>query len=133
MESTNEDPAVQKNMHGCLTAWLLLLLLGNLFLTLVYLVGGDMRPFLVPEESHYFIFILFAILGIANVYFTLLLFQWKKWGFWGYIITTIVTLILNISLGMPLGQALAGLFGLAILYIMLQTSKGDLSAWEHLE
>lgn len=133
MESTNENQDVQKNMHGCLTAWLLLLLLGNAFLTLVYLIGGDMRPLLVPEESHYFIFILFAILGIANAYCTLLLFQWKKWGFWGFIITSIAALILNVSLGMPLGQALSGLFGLAILYIMLQTSKGDLSAWEQLE
>jgi hypothetical protein len=132
MESTNENVA-PKERNGIVTAWLLLMLLGNLFVALVYLVGGDGRPFLAPEETPYILFILLGALSIANAYFAILMVGWKKSGFRGFVITTMIALIVNISIGVPVGRALIGLFGIAILYIILQFPKNNVSAWENLE
>ena len=77
--------------------------------------------------------ILLAILGIANVIFAILLFKWKKIGFWGFVATSIVALFINLSIGLGIAQSLFGLVGIVILYFVLQIKKDDVTTWNNLE
>ena len=133
METMNENPNVIKQRHGCLTAWLVLMIILNSLTAIVYLFAGDMIAKNLPGGISTPMLILLAILGIANVCFSVLLFQWKKWGFLGFIITSIGALIINLSIGLGIGQSLFGLVGLAILYGILQIKKDNVTAWENLE
>ena len=77
--------------------------------------------------------ILLGIICIANVIFSVMLFQWKKLGFWGFIITSIGAFIINLSIGLGIVQSLFGLVGIAILYGVLQIKKDNIPAWDNLE
>jgi hypothetical protein len=68
-----------------------------------------------------------------NVVFSVMLFLWKKWGFWGFIITSIGAFAINLSIGLGVGQSIAGLVGIAVLYGVLQIKKDNISAWANLE
>jgi hypothetical protein len=72
-------------------------------------------------------------LGIGNVVFSILLFKWMKIGFWGFLITSIGALIINLSIGLGIGQSLFGLVGIAILYGVLQIKKDNVPAWDNLD
>lgn len=76
--------------------------------------------------------VLLGIIGIANVVFSVLLLQWKN-GFWGFIVTSIAALIINLYLGLGIGQSVFGMVGIAILYFVLQIKKNDVTAWDNLE
>ena len=56
--------------------------------------------------------IILALMGIANVIFAVLLFKWRKIGFWGFLLTSIVALAINLNIGMSIGQSLLGLVGI---------------------
>jgi len=100
---------------------------------MVYLFAGDMITKNLPKSISYPMSISLALLGIANVIFSVLLLQWKKLGFWGFTVTSILTFIVNINIGLGVGQSLFGLVGIAILYGVLQIKKGNATAWDNLQ
>lgn len=58
--------------------------------------------------------------------------QWKKWGFWGYCVTSIFSIIVSIGFGMPIHKSLAiGILSILILYGVLQIG-GKKKAWKRL-
>ena len=77
--------------------------------------------------------ILLTIIGIANVMFAILLLRWNKSGFWGFVMSAIAALIVNLRVGLGIGQCLLGLAGIGILYAVLQIKQDDISAWDNLE
>ena len=74
------------------------------------------------------------ILGIStvlNMVFAVALFKWKKWGFYGFIGTTIIAGIVNLSLGIgPL--SLLGFSGIPILYGILRIGN-ERAGWHQLD
>jgi hypothetical protein len=62
----------------------------------------------------------------------LLYLNGKKWGFWGFIASSIVALFVNLSIGMGIGQSLLGLVGIALLYGVLHIGKEN-KGWPQLE
>jgi len=133
METNTENPTVAKQRHGCLTAWLILIIIGSSASSLMYFFARDMVTENLPADTSPIMLILLGILGIGNVIFAVLLFQWKKLGFWGFVLTSIGALIINFYIGLPIGQSAFGLAGIAILYAILQIKKEDVSGWENLE
>jgi len=119
-----------KSRHGCLTAWLVLMLLGNSISVLIYLVGSESIRMRVPTMSAA-LFPVLIVLGVINVVCTIALFQWKKWGFWGFCASGAVTFIINMSAGLIFG-AFMGLAGLALLYAVLQIGTEN-KGWPQLE
>jgi len=77
--------------------------------------------------------ILLGILSVVNAIFAVMLLQWKKIAFWGFIGTSIIVLIINLSIGLGIGQSLFGLVGIAVLYGILQIKKDNVTAWKNLE
>lgn len=127
MENSNA-----KERHGCVTAWLIFMIVVNSIVALLYLLGSGMIAENLPGVSGATILIS-GLLSIANVVFAVLLLQWKKIGFFGFAGISVVALALNVSSGMSVGQSLLGLVGVAILYGILQIKQNDKSAWENLE
>jgi hypothetical protein len=70
--------------------------------------------------------------AIANIAFAVALFRWQRWGFYGFIATSAIALITNLSLGVGIGPSLFGLIGIALLYWVLNMG-GTNKAWTHLK
>jgi hypothetical protein len=86
---------------------------------------GDVEPWLMP---------VMGALALVNVVFATALLKWKKWGFHGIAVMTVVALVLNLAGGLPAGNSFSGLIGIFILYVILQVKGGDgVKAWDHLE
>ena len=128
-ESTNEP----KQRHGCVTAWLLMIIISNSLTAFIYLFGGNAFVKTLNGGVSTPMLILLTTFGIANVLFAVMLFRWRKWGFWGFLITSICTLGINLNIGLSVVQSILGLFGVVVLYGVLQIKEEDKTAWGNLE
>ena len=120
-----------KQRHGCLTAWLIFVITANALGSLVYFFDSSVVASTLPSSKTWAIPVI-AVLGVANIAFAIALFQWKRWGFYGLVLSTLIGFAVNIAIGTNPAEALVNLIGLAILYGVLQigdTNKG----WPQLE
>lgn len=122
-----------KQRHGCATTWLLLLIFANSFAAVLTLFSGDVLSQSIPEGISNTALIMTVLVSISNVFFAISLFQWKKWAFWGLVITSIAMFVINLNLDLGIGQASIGLFGVAILYVLFQIKKDNVTSWNNLE
>ena len=122
-----------KQRHGCVTAWLILVIIGNSVTALVYLFANELITQNLPIEIPNSMMIALAILGIGNVIFAIMLLKWKKTGFWGFIVTSILAMIINLIIGVGVFQSLLGLISIGLLYAILQFKMAGVSAWDNLE
>ncbi|MFT4661649.1 MAG: hypothetical protein ACI8XB_001929 [Patiriisocius sp.] len=122
-----------KQRHGCVTACLILMIVANSLAAISYLFAGDLVSQNFPGGISSSLLILLAIMGIGNVIFSVLLYNWKKIGFWGFLLTSLVALVINLSLGLGIAQSIFGLAGIAILYGVLQIKQENATAWDNLD
>jgi hypothetical protein len=117
--------------HGCLTAWLIFMIVANSATALItpFTLSGMREAGLTPSSVTIGIIILCAV---ANVGFAIALLRWHKWAFYGFIVTSIIAFAINISIGIGVGRALVGLIGVALLYLMLNIG-GEKKAWPRLK
>lgn len=120
-----------KQRHGCLTAWLIFMIVMNALASLAYLFGGSLIAETTPGLPGWAIWG-FAFFSILNVIFAIALFTWKKWGFWGFCASSGVVFFLNIFSGINILSAVFGLIGIAILYGVLQIGNEN-KGWAQLE
>lgn len=131
MEPINENQNVAKKRHGCVTTWLIIMIIVNFLTAINYLFNSESVIVNFPSNTPISIVILLGILGIANVIFAILLLKWKKIGFWGFTIASLIVLIINLSIGLGI-WSFFGLIGIAVLYGVLQIKKNDVPAWDNL-
>jgi hypothetical protein len=122
---------MQKQRHGCLTAWLVLVIVSNSVVTLIYLLGSSSIARTIPTTRGWLIPVL-GVLGAANVAFAIALFLWKRWGFYGFVATSAIAFAINLAIGINVVQAVFGLAGVAILYAVLQIGNEN-KGWPQLE
>ena len=120
-----------KNRHGCLTAWLVLMIIANSATALAYLVGRDEIQKTLPNAPGW-AFPVLIIFALFNLVCAIALFKWQKWGFWGFCVSAVVALFVNFSIGLGVGSSLGGLVGVALLYGVLQIGK-DNKGWPQLD
>ena len=121
----------KKNRHGILTAWLVLMIIGNANSALenfLYMVGSEDISLGLPM----WMFLTLVALAIFNLICTIELFLWKKWAFWGLVGSSIIIVFINLSVGLGIGLSLSGLVGIALLYGMLQIGDEN-KGWPQLE
>jgi len=121
----------EKQRHGCLAAWLIAMVVMSTFAVFVYFLAGGFLLEMLPEASAWSIYAL-AALALFNLGFAFALWNWKKWGFWGYCATSAAAFVINLVIGTGIGPSLMGLFGLVILYGVLQIGR-DNKGWPQLE
>jgi hypothetical protein len=120
-----------KQRHGCLTAWLAIMIIANSLTGLAYLLWGAAIKSNLPKAPAWAIPTLVTAC-IANVVFSFALLRWKKWGFFGFVGSSIVTLVVNLTIGLSLGSVLLGAVGVALLYGVLQIGY-EKKGWTQLE
>ncbi|MCP4166768.1 MAG: hypothetical protein GY759_12875 [Chloroflexi bacterium] len=120
-----------KNRHGGLTAVLVVMVIANLGILAAYLfsLGGTRET--LPEIPPWSIPVL-IVFGVINLVCAIALFRWKKWGFWGLLVMSVVLFFFNLSFGIGVRGALPGLLGPVILYGVLQLGE-EKNGWCQLE
>jgi hypothetical protein len=109
---------------GCLTAFLIFMLILNPLTALYYLFSGSTLRQALPTLPAWAIPTL-AILAIANFVFALAIWKWKKWGLYGFAATSLIVFVINlISIGFF--PALSGLIGLGLLVFLLRNVWGQM-------
>ncbi len=73
-----------------------------------------------------------VLCAVANIVFALALLRFMKWGFYGFVVTSVVALVVNMSMGLGLFRSLLGLVGIAILYGVLNIGQTN-KAWPRLK
>ena len=122
-----------KQRHGCLTAWLIYLIIAYSIVSITYFFNTDEISEISPYKTSKNILLIYGSLGILSIVFCILLFKWVRLGFWGILITSIIVLITQIINGHGIFQPLIGLFSIIVLYALLQLKKGNVSSWNNLE
>ena len=127
-------PISNKQRHGCLTAYLVVILIMNVGTLAFYMVGknalqsADTGVPPIPDWA----FITLVALGIGNIICIGALFRWKIWGFWGIACLAVGALLVNLQLGFSLTEVVSGLSGVVILYFVLNIGR-DNKGWPQLE
>ncbi len=134
MEILDEVPQNQnKQRHGCVTAWLVFMIIVNSISGLANIFYNDIIARQIGNSSAGMFIVLLGVLGLLNVLFAVFILKWKKMGFWGFAGTSVVACVINVAVGLPVGQSLFGLIGMGILYAILQFSANNKTAWENLD
>jgi hypothetical protein len=120
-----------KQRHGCLTTWLVLMMILNSLASALYFLGSATLRQNYPSAPDWAATVLFAM-SIVNIVCGIALFRWKKWGFFVFIATSAVGFMINLIIGLNIFQALLGLIGVAALYGVLQIGKEN-KGWTQLE
>ena len=106
------------------------MIIANAATALMYLLGSAAIKQNFPSAPGW-AFPVLAVLGIVNIVCAVALFQWKKWGFFGFLATSIVTFVVNLMVGLNIFQAILGLAGVAVLYGVLHIGK-ERKGWAQL-
>jgi hypothetical protein len=121
--------------HGCLTAWLVLMIIANTLTALSYVFLTLILSKTVhsprPHTPAWALSVL-TVGCIANIVFAVALFRWKRWGFFGFLGTAILALVVNLRIGIKPAMVMIGVCGIMILYAVLQIG-GDKKGWDQLE
>ena len=122
---------VPKQRHFLLTAWLVFMIVANGATAVItpMLVGNIQQA--LPTFPAWMVWPI-TLSAVVNVAFAIALFNWKKWGFFGFLVTSVATFAQNIYVGIGIPRTVLGLMGLAILYGVLQIG-GQKSGWSQLE
>jgi len=123
----------KKQRHGCVTAWLIFMIIANSASSLLYLLASEIVVQNLPGSIPTSMILSLGILGVVNVISAVMLLNWRKIGFWAFIVTGLASMGINISIGLGVGQSIVGLFGIAVLFGILQIKKDEKSTWENLE
>lgn len=121
----------QKRRHGCVTAWLLLMIFSNSLVTLAYLFAQGAIAKTLPSGDKWAVPTV-TLIGILNIVLIIALLRWKKLGFFGLVCTAIATFLIDITIGVNAGYAIFGLAGVVLLFVLLQIG-GERSAWDQLD
>lgn len=119
----------EKHRHGCLTAWLALIIILNALVAGVYLFWMITRADTQMPGWGLPVYILGSI---CYVVCAIALFYWKKWGFYGIAAMALIIIVVNLVIGLSFVQALTGLLGIIVLYGVLQIG-GEKKGWSQLE
>lgn len=122
----------ENKRHLFLTIWLSLLVISNLLLGLSYLIRTESIHQLVPTAPLWVIKIEGGFM-LFNFICAVALFQYKKWGFWGFCITAVIACFLNVFYcGVSLLVAvMSGIFSILLLYFALNVGQ-ERKAWTKL-
>jgi hypothetical protein len=132
MDILNDPQEGMKERHGCVTAWLIFMIVANSIVVITYLFARGMIQKNLPAAIPSWAFIALGLMGIANIIFAAALLKWKKWGFWGFVLTSIIAAGINLEIGTGVLQTLLGLAGVIVLFAILRIRKDGASAWDNL-
>jgi len=119
-----------KERHGCVNAWLWIVIISNLGLGIYYAT----MMFSAYTNTMSLGFGLLSILATLNVLGAILLMRWNKCGFYLFVVSSVLAALVNLGvLNLEPVVLLSGLFAILIWWGILQIKKDGISAWSLLE
>jgi hypothetical protein len=103
---TDKPASPARKRGGCLTAFLVVMMIVNPIVAVLYFAGGSMIRQGLPDAPPWAIPVLGAFC-LVNAACAVALFMWKRWGFYGFVISAVVALVVNIVVGLPITQVVA--------------------------
>jgi hypothetical protein len=125
-DETPAPPPGARNRGGCLAAFLVAMMIINPLVAILYLAAGSTISKNLPDAPTWAIPVL-GIFCIVNFAGAIALWRWKKWGFYAFVVSALVALVVNIMIGIPLFQVIWGPLGVVILYALVRR------VWDELE
>jgi len=125
-EKNNQIIIEKKERGGCLTSWLFLIIICNI-IGFIFFISVDEKNInaslfnlnTIEIDKIILLFKLSLFTCIINIISAILLLNWIRFGYWLSIITVVINVILNISLGFNAAfvilTAIIGLFILTLL------------------
>lgn len=107
------------------------MIVANALTAFGYLVGGQAVREQLPGMPAWAIPVL-IVMSLFNLVCALALFQWKRWGFWGFCVSGVVALVVNLSSGLGIGSSIAGFSGIILLFGVLQIGREN-KGWPQLD
>ena len=128
---TSELPQIEKKKrHGCLTACLILMILGSVYNILYGLYTYFFNDIIQINLSWFYL--VMAVAGLLNIVSLVAVFKWKKWGFWLFSITAVFVFLSRLDVGaFIVPSLLIGSTGVAFLFGAL--FMGDKNGWSQLD
>jgi hypothetical protein len=125
----NSTNIKEKSRHGCLTAYLVVLIVGNAISLIVYLLGG-----LAPANDRpAWLLAFYSVIAGFDIVCAIAIFMWKKWGVYGLCGVTFAGLVISIIQGELLIISLINLIiSLGLLFWVLNIG-GENKSWPQLE
>lgn len=119
-----------KERHGCVNAWLWIVIISNLGLGIYYAI----TMFSAYTNIMSLGFGLLSILSTLNVLGAILLMRWNKCGFYLFIVSSVLAALVNLGvLNLEPIVLIWGLFAILIWWGILQIKKDGISSWSLLE
>lgn len=121
----------QSERPGCISAYLILGLIVNCICALLYMFlmsGAIKAPKLTPD-----ILMVFIAVCVFNIYFCIKLLSYKKSGFYGLVVCTLIAYATNLLAGISPIASTIGLGGIPLLYAVLQVRKNGIPFWKRLK
>lgn len=119
-----------KERHGCVNAWLWIVIISNLGLGIYYAT----MMFSAYTNTMSLGFGLLSILATLNVLGAILLMRWNKCGFYLFVVSSILAALVNFGvLNLEPVVLISGLFAILIWWGVLQIKKDGVPAWSLLE
>ncbi len=120
-----------RNRHGCLSAYLVLMVLINPISAWNIIEKLSSGPAGAPVTPTWVSIVHVAVCAL-NFVFALAVYRWKKWGVYGLVVTGFVAFAVNASRPHHILFALLGLSGVAILFGLLHIGE-DNKAWSQFD
>jgi len=122
-----------KQRHGCLTAWLIYLILSYSIVSLGLFFNSDsiVQKFQYIKSEN--LLLIVASIAILNVLFIFMLLKWFKLGFWGLLSTSTLLFIIQIMNSNNILTPIITAIVMLIMYGLLKLKKRNVSGWDNLE
>ena len=140
-EANELPPQIEeKKRHGCLSVFLILVLIVNAVATFTQLTAfffseqityQDAQSLATTIIPRWFWFVL-GITSLINFLSLIAIINWKKCGFWFFTLSAFVNLGFSLYAGLYIENGITGLIGVAILYGVLHIG-GDKKGWAQLD
>ena len=120
----------ERKRHPFLTLWLIVIIGANSIEAFRQFYFREMFLETYPQAPEW-VFVSIGLLAGINIALGTALFFWKKWAFWGFLLSSLGGLLLYLKAGAGI-QTLLGLTVVAVLYIALQLG-GENKGWHQLD
>ena len=115
-----------KERHGCVSAWLWIVIVANLCFCIYYFM-----TMLDSESSLSFGYGLLSALSVSLILGAILLMRWSRCGFYLMMVASLLALVVNhFLLEIEVAYSIHGILGMLFWWAILQIRKNGVSAWK---
>jgi|WetSurMetagenome_2_1015567.scaffolds.fasta_scaffold499741_1 hypothetical protein len=126
---TTPQNSPPRQMHGCLTIWLWMIIILNITGVIITVVKPSQLGDVVLPSWYLPVALTDTALVIL---FALALLKWRAWGFWGLVAMEGISVLIAIAESGDYTSIIGGVIGVTLLVMLLHLG-GENKAWNHLK